>query len=49
MLSDTTGLNEACTMASVSSGAIPVLEIPNRVVFNQLNILNGTCSDPPSW
>ena len=49
MLSEITGLNAACTFASVSSEAVPVFEIPSRVVFNQLNILSGTCSDPPSW
>lgn len=42
MLSEITGLNAACTFASVSSEDVPVFEIPSRVVFNQLNILNGT-------
>lgn len=49
MLSDIAGLNAACTFASVSSEVAPVLEIPSRVVFSQLKIFNGTCSDPPSW
>lgn len=42
MLSEMTGLNAACTFASVPSEAVPVLDIPSRVVFNQLNRLSGT-------
>ena len=40
MLSDTAGLNAACTLASVSSEAVPVLEIPNSVVLSQLKMLS---------
>lgn len=48
MLSDTTGLKAACTFAS-ELVEVSGLEIPNRVVFNQLNTLNGACNAPPSW